>query len=204
MRSLKRIMLGSVAASAALVSVAVGPAAASGAQPDSTQALCNSGYFCAFPEPNFTGLPINMFRCADYAIPWTTVGSWINNQTGGARAQFKSSDGVVRWTSGVAWDEDRNADWSWVYNVKPCWARCPGRGDRTGIAPVRSGVGASGACGTVSVPAAGGASFRRGYPAGWWSEPQVPAGVPAGDRVPSGAGSISNERESRECRATTS
>jgi hypothetical protein len=126
MRSMKRMMVGTFAASAALVAITAGPAAATtadqGAQarPSNVQATCARGYFCAYPGINFTGTPINMVNCVDRSIPWVAHGSWINNQTGGARAQFKSSDGVVRWTSDAPYTDDRDADWSWVYQVRPC------------------------------------------------------------------------------------
>lgn len=83
-------------------------------------ASCPYKYFCAYPGANFTGTPIPMYNCTEYDIPWTTVGSWINNQTPGTRAQFRSSDHVTRWTDTGAYDSDASADWSWVYWVKPC------------------------------------------------------------------------------------
>ncbi|WP_405835252.1 hypothetical protein [Streptomyces sp. NBC_01518] len=81
---------------------------------------CGYKYFCAYPGPNFTGDPIPMYDCREYYIPWTSLGSWINNQTPGTRAQFRSSDHVTRWTDAGAYDTDASADWSWVYWVKPC------------------------------------------------------------------------------------
>jgi hypothetical protein len=78
------------------------------------------GHFCAYSGINFTGQAIDMFACRDYTIPWAGRGSWINNQTSGTRAQFKSSDGVVRWTSDQPYTDDRGADWSWVHRVRPC------------------------------------------------------------------------------------
>jgi hypothetical protein len=84
-------------------------------------ASCPYKYFCAYPEPNFGGTPLPpMYNCTEYYIPWTSIGSWINNQTPGTRAQFKSSDHVTRWTDSGAYDSDASADWNWVYWVKPC------------------------------------------------------------------------------------
>ncbi|MER5771620.1 hypothetical protein [Streptomyces sp. NPDC001985] len=91
-------------------------------QPGSARAAasCGYGHMCAYKERNYVGNTIDMVRCADYRIPWVTRGSWINNQTTGTRARFKSSDGVVRWTSPGAYSVDPNADWSWVHWVRNC------------------------------------------------------------------------------------
>ena len=83
-------------------------------------ASCPYKYFCAYPGANFTGTPILMYNCTEYDMPWSSVGSWINNQTPGTRAQFRSSDHVTRWTDDGAYDTDASADWSWVWYVKPC------------------------------------------------------------------------------------
>lgn len=91
-------------------------------QPRSTRAAasCAHGHMCAYRGRNYSGNTIDMYRCADYRIPWATRGSWINNQTAGTRARFKSSDGVVRWTSPGAYSSDPDADWSWVHWVRNC------------------------------------------------------------------------------------
>ena len=40
-------------------------------------------YFCAFSGPNFTGDTRDWVACGiNDPIPWSGVGSWINNQTG--------------------------------------------------------------------------------------------------------------------------
>jgi hypothetical protein len=83
-------------------------------------ATCRSGHFCAYSGINFTGQVIDMYNCRDHRIYWGGHGSWINNQTGGARAQFKDRDGIVRWVSDAPYTDDRDADWSWVYSVRPC------------------------------------------------------------------------------------
>ncbi|NKQ23201.1 peptidase inhibitor family I36 protein [Streptomyces galbus] len=83
-------------------------------------ASCPYKYFCAYPGGNFTGTPILMYNCTEYDMPWSSLGSWINNQTPGTRAQFRSSDHVTRWSDSGAYDSDASADWSWVWYVKPC------------------------------------------------------------------------------------
>lgn len=118
MGAIKRAVVGTVVATAAVLSLAASPANAGVVSP---QITCRLGHFCAFSGPNFTGEPKDWFACGvDNPVPWSGVGSWINNQTGGARAQFKSSDGVTRWTSNAPYTDDRNADWSWVWYVRIC------------------------------------------------------------------------------------
>lgn len=88
--------------------------------PQSVAASCNYGHMCAYANQNFSGDTIDMYTCGNYSIPWVGTGSWINNQTTGTRAQFKSSDGVTRWTSAGAYTNDPSADWSWVWHVQNC------------------------------------------------------------------------------------
>lgn len=83
-------------------------------------ALCDYGHFCAFSDTGWTGYVIDMYQCAEWEIPWTWHGSWINNQTRGTRAQFRSSDHVTRWADSGAYSADGDADWSWVWYLKPC------------------------------------------------------------------------------------
>jgi len=119
-RSVKVAALGRAGvalAGAALALVAAGGVAS--ADVNATVA-CGRGHFCAYPGINFTGTPIDMVACHDYDIPWTGTGSWINNQTGGARAEFKDNTGTTRWVSDVPYTEDRDAPWGWVYKVRPC------------------------------------------------------------------------------------
>ncbi|MFE3943785.1 hypothetical protein ACFXPV_18225 [Streptomyces sp. NPDC059118] len=81
---------------------------------------CDSKTFCAFQNAQWWGDQIQMFRCDDYIIPWTTIGSWINNQTTGTVAQFKDNTATVRWVDGGAFAQDDSADWSWVLFVNNC------------------------------------------------------------------------------------
>jgi hypothetical protein len=108
--------VGMAMAGAALTLVAAG--GVSSAAPATV--TCARGYFCAYPGINFTGEPIRMYTCIDYGIPWYGHGSWINNQTGGARAEFKDDQRITRWVSDVPYTDDRDADWSWVHRVRPC------------------------------------------------------------------------------------
>lgn len=81
---------------------------------------CPYTYFCAYFRPNFTSDVMMFTECGSNVIPWSSTGSWINNQTPGTRAKFLSSDGIVRWTDPGAYDTDDSADWSWVAYLKPC------------------------------------------------------------------------------------
>ncbi|MFE6667458.1 hypothetical protein ACFVFH_28345 [Streptomyces sp. NPDC057697] len=81
---------------------------------------CNSKTFCAFQNAQWWGDEIQMVACSDYMIPWTAVGSWINNQTTGTVAQFKDNTATVRWVDGGAFAQDDTADWSWVLYVNNC------------------------------------------------------------------------------------
>ncbi|MES9511888.1 hypothetical protein ABWJ92_36805 [Streptomyces sp. NPDC000609] len=81
---------------------------------------CDSKTFCAFQNSQWWGDQIQMYRCDDYIIPWTTIGSWINNQSTGTVAQFKDNTATVRWVDGGAFAQDDTADWSWVLFVNNC------------------------------------------------------------------------------------
>lgn len=115
-----------LAAAGAFLAVAAGTTGAASASPAAESngmgiaATCARGHFCAYSGINFTGQVIDMVRCENRSIPWFGHGSWINNQTGGARAQFKDNTGTVRWTSDAPYTDDRDADWSWVHSVRPC------------------------------------------------------------------------------------
>ncbi|SDM95237.1 hypothetical protein SAMN04488074_13019 [Lentzea albidocapillata subsp. violacea] len=104
----------------ALAATAGTAAAAAPAGEVGAAAACGRGHFCAYSGINFTGQVIDMYKCRDQRIYWGSRGSWINNQTGGARAQFKDNAGIVRWTSDAPYADDRDADWSWVHWVRPC------------------------------------------------------------------------------------
>ncbi|WP_406154505.1 peptidase inhibitor family I36 protein [Streptomyces sp. NBC_01023] len=97
--------------------------ASNSATPTSTKSAqyrCDYGHFCAFTGTNYTGTVFDMYNCVEQYISWMGNGSWVNNQTTGTQAQFKSSDHVTRWTDPGAYDWDDVADWTWVWYVKPC------------------------------------------------------------------------------------
>ncbi|RKT53987.1 hypothetical protein [Saccharothrix australiensis] len=86
---------------------------------DAATSTCLGGFFCAWAGTYYQGDNIKWAACQTVPIPWYSDGSWINNQTTGTVAQFKSSDGVTRWAS-PAYDNDPVADWRWVASVKNC------------------------------------------------------------------------------------
>lgn len=119
-RTWVRSMLAVASGLSAVLTMAATADAATQSAGTAAAASCPYQYFCAYPEPNFGGTPILMYNCREYDIPWSGLGSWINNQTPGTRAQFRSSDHVTRWTDDGAYDSDASAPWGWVWWVKPC------------------------------------------------------------------------------------
>jgi hypothetical protein len=81
---------------------------------------CKFGHMCAWKNINFQGDVIDMYNCAWHVIPWTTTGSWINNQTRGTVSIFRDNDAVARWQDHGAYDSDYQADWNWVHWVQNC------------------------------------------------------------------------------------
>jgi hypothetical protein len=118
-RILKRTAVAAaVALTATMLSLTGAPTAATAASDE----LCARGWVCTWNGPNFTGPRRDYYRCGhDDVVTFTYAhGSWINNQIGGARVQFKSQDHVTRWTSAAPYTEDRDADWSWVFYLRVC------------------------------------------------------------------------------------
>jgi hypothetical protein len=85
-------------------------------------APCLYLYFCAFNGPDFTGIENAWSACYNHTVDanYIGTGSWINNQTPGTVAQFKSKDGVTRWRDSGAFSADNEADWTWVWYLQPC------------------------------------------------------------------------------------
>ncbi|MFF4503164.1 hypothetical protein [Streptomyces sp. NPDC001401] len=88
--------------------------------PRSALYACRYGHFCAYSGTEYTGDVIDMYKCAEYSIPWSGTGSWINNQTKGTFAQFRDSAHLNRWHDAGAYSSDNFADWSWVWYVQNC------------------------------------------------------------------------------------
>ncbi|WP_433349485.1 hypothetical protein [Micromonospora sp. CA-111912] len=86
----------------------------------STMLSCLYLYFCAFSGSYYTGSVIDMYNCSPYSIPWSSSGSWKNNQSSGTRAKFYNSSGGLLFTTPGASSEDAVYSWSPVYNVVPC------------------------------------------------------------------------------------
>ncbi|WP_019852870.1 hypothetical protein [Actinopolyspora mortivallis] len=86
----------------------------------SKQHHCNYKRFCAYSERNYYGTEIEMYRCGVYNIPWTSTGSWYNNQQGGARAEMLNEHGQVTFRTGGRGAHDRSGSWANVAAVRNC------------------------------------------------------------------------------------
>ncbi|MEV7519227.1 hypothetical protein [Streptomyces sp. NPDC091371] len=91
------------------------------AAPAEAAVACPYEYFCAYPEPGYGGQPIMLWSCSDVRyIPWSSTGSWINNQTSGTRARFIYSGGASSYTDGAWSVAPGGVNWSQIYYIDPC------------------------------------------------------------------------------------
>ncbi|GGY18962.1 MULTISPECIES: peptidase inhibitor family I36 protein [Streptomyces] len=78
---------------------------------------CTPGYFCIYTGTDYTGTMFRMYHCAEYNLNnWNGVGSWINDNTGGAHAliQDRNYNTLV--------DTDPTNNWyNGSYNFAPAW-----------------------------------------------------------------------------------
>lgn len=84
---------------------------------------CLASYLCAFKGANFFGDILATRVCrASWDIPWTTIGSYVNKLSNGARGTFIISDGAtgVR-RSGTAPSPAQQTTWNWA-NTWEIWA----------------------------------------------------------------------------------
>jgi len=82
--------------------------------------FCSLYYFCAYSQPNFDGLAINMYKCGLYSIPFKGIGSWANNQTKGTRAAMYDTTGKLIYTTPGAYSQDTSGDWTPIASVRNC------------------------------------------------------------------------------------
>ena len=80
------------------------------------------GWFCAYSGENFTGDNIGMYDCGNYGIPWSSTGSWNNNQTTGTRPWLYWEDSsIAPWHMPAAWsDQTTGVDWWPVSSITNC------------------------------------------------------------------------------------
>ncbi|MEV7094850.1 hypothetical protein AB0M80_18630 [Amycolatopsis sp. NPDC051045] len=88
-------------------------------------AHCGTGgaaytYFCAYPNEFFRGTAIEMYSCRYYGIPWTSTGSWDNNQTAGTRPTQYYTDGRTRLLPAAKSAYTSGVNWNIVSGIKPC------------------------------------------------------------------------------------
>jgi hypothetical protein len=82
--------------------------------------FCDLYYFCAYSQPNFDGIAINMYTCGLYTMPFKGTGSWANNQTKGTRATMYDTTGKLIYTTPGAYSQDTSGDWTSVASVRNC------------------------------------------------------------------------------------
>ncbi|MDG4791734.1 hypothetical protein O7626_38590 [Micromonospora sp. WMMD1102] len=91
--------------------------------PCDTRSGVDYGYFCAYQKEWGAGAQIAMYNCANYPIPWQTVGSWINNQTTGTRPvlYFSTTPPRPPWTMPPAYAVQlTGVDWTPVGSITNC------------------------------------------------------------------------------------
>jgi hypothetical protein len=81
---------------------------------------CPFYYLCAWQYNFGTGDQVKAYYCNKlYSIPWSTDGSWENNQTQGTLARLENRNyGVV--TYSYAYQIWYDYDWTPVYWIDPC------------------------------------------------------------------------------------
>jgi hypothetical protein len=79
-----------------------------------------NGWFCAYSGTYYTGDQLNWYSCTSYIMPWSTTGSWKNNQSSGTRARFYSSTGALYYTTPGAYSSNVSYGWRPIYTVRPC------------------------------------------------------------------------------------
>lgn len=81
---------------------------------------CPYYYFCAWELNYGTGDQVRAYYCNQlYYIPWTTHGSWENNQTQGTLARLEGYYGNVI-TYSYAYDIWYDYNWTPVFWIDPC------------------------------------------------------------------------------------
>ncbi|WP_086850583.1 hypothetical protein [Amycolatopsis kentuckyensis] len=98
------------------------PRALSAAAPiPECQGGANYKWFCAYQGEYFGGAHIGMKQCGQWhVIPWSTTGSWENNQTRGTQPLLQFLTGST-WNMPGAYAVQRSGvGWSTVYRIMPC------------------------------------------------------------------------------------
>ncbi|WET77369.1 hypothetical protein P3102_25205 [Amycolatopsis sp. QT-25] len=77
------------------------------------------GHFCAYSGTFGSGSRIDLYRCDIYRIPWSSPGSWGNNQTNGTVALFLGNSGLPIDASRAP-SGNHVYDWTPVHDVIDC------------------------------------------------------------------------------------
>ncbi|GAB2811522.1 hypothetical protein [Lentzea nigeriaca] len=98
------------------------PRALSAAAPiPECQGGANYKWFCAYQYENFGGAHVGMKRCGQWnVIPWSTTGSWENNQTRGTQPLLQFLAGSTWRMPGAYAVQRTGVGWSSVYRIMPC------------------------------------------------------------------------------------
>lgn len=83
-------------------------------------ASCAYQYFCAFNGTSYTRSELQYYYCVEDVMPWSTEGSYINNQTPGVRAAWYGSANTEIYVTPSAYSQDPRVDWAPFYGIKPC------------------------------------------------------------------------------------
>lgn len=116
------------AVAAAIAAVAVPTAASAGPNDNNNASVagvaagspsegCGVGYFCLYTGSSFTGRVYRLYNCKTYSLSgWNGVGSWLNNNSGGAHAQIQDRN------HRTITDTDPTNNWyNGGYDFKPAW-----------------------------------------------------------------------------------
>ncbi|WP_372351203.1 hypothetical protein [Streptomyces sp. KL116D] len=80
----------------------------------------NYGWFCAYKYENRSGDNIGMYACAKYAIPWVTVGSWVNNQLTGTEPMMYYSNHGSELLPPAYSSRSKGVKWRDVTQIRNC------------------------------------------------------------------------------------
>jgi hypothetical protein len=80
---------------------------------------CEAGHFCLWTGSDWSGRQFQLYYCRTYSMTqWNGVGSWWNNNTGGARGQILDQNRRVLINPAPG-------AYNHAYNFKPAWFVTP-------------------------------------------------------------------------------
>ncbi|GAA2664485.1 MULTISPECIES: hypothetical protein [Actinosynnema] len=78
------------------------------------------GWFCAYAQEHFRGDNIGMYDCGGYPIPWSTTGSWHNNQTTGTKPVLLFTNDTTWIMPAASSKQATNVNWAPVRAIYNC------------------------------------------------------------------------------------